>query len=240
MRRRSLQAWLAAGLLAAVAGAAHAGALRVSPVGLDLADGRSAATLTLRNDDETPANIQIRVYRWSQTAGEDRLEPTDEVVASPPIATLNGHSERVVRVVRVTAAPPTSEQSYRLIVDELPPPPGDGGPRVRLLMRHSIPVFFNAGDAARPEVAWRGDISGDGLLLSGRNSGGRRLRVSNVRLLDAGRDQIVQHPGLLGYVLAGAEADWRFALPAPASARPARLVADTDGGPIDVALSPAP
>src|SRR5262245_6584853 len=100
--RRAL--FLALALLA-TAPPALAGALRVSPVGLDLAAGRAAATLTLRNDDDTPMNVQLRVFRWRQGPDGDVLEPTDEVAISPPIAVMAPHSERVVRVVRTASAP---------------------------------------------------------------------------------------------------------------------------------------
>src|SRR5215216_2383723 len=120
----------AAGLLAATS--AGAGALRVSPVGLDLTEGRAASTLTLRNDEETPMSVQVRVFRWSQGPDGETLTPATDVVASPPIAPLAPHSERVVRVVRTGPAAPV-EASYRVLVDELPPPPGTPSTAVRLL-----------------------------------------------------------------------------------------------------------
>jgi fimbrial chaperone protein len=35
-----------------------------------------------------PVNVQIRVFRRSQNDGEERLEPTEDVVASPPRSPL--------------------------------------------------------------------------------------------------------------------------------------------------------
>jgi fimbrial chaperone protein len=32
--------------------------------------------------------VQIRLFRWSQVDGKEKLEPTDEVAASPPAITM--------------------------------------------------------------------------------------------------------------------------------------------------------
>lgn len=221
-----------------VAGAAQAGALRVSPVGLDLPDTQSAATLTLSNDDATEMNVQVRIYRWTQVNGEDILEPAQDVVASPPIASVAPKSERLVRIVR-TGAPVPGEVSYRLIVDELPPPPGSGAREVRLLMRHSIPVFFTTGEAGEAKLAWRVSKDGTDQVLVAHNTGARRLRVSNMKLLAPHEKVLTARGGLLGYILPGSEVRWRLPVePAVAALAPNRLTADTDTGSIDVSLTP--
>lgn len=228
-----LMAWFAAG-------AAHAGALRVSPVSLDLPDTQSAATLTLSNDDIQEMNVQVRVFRWTQIDGEDHLEPAEDVVASPPIASVKPGSERLVRIVR-TGPPKPGEMSYRLIVDELPPPPGGGARAVQLLMRHSIPVFFTTGEAGDPKLAWAINSDATDYTLVGQNSGVRRLRLSNIKLKGSDGRVISERGGLLGYVLPGAQVSWRLPLNAlKGQDLPARLVADTDVGSIDVALKPGP
>jgi Spore Coat Protein U domain len=61
-----------------------AASLQVAPVFLDIAAPAAAATVTLRNTGATPIATQIRVFRWVQEEGRERLEPTADVVASPP------------------------------------------------------------------------------------------------------------------------------------------------------------
>lgn len=227
---------IAAAMALGPVGPAGAGALRVSPVGLDLPAGRAAATLTLRNDDAAPMNVQVRLFRWTQGPDGERYEPATDVVVSPPIAPRAPHSERVVRVVRTGPDVAGREDSYRVIVDELPPPPGTEGREVRLLMRHSIPVFFTPAGSHAPKVAWSAAVDGAAVKLTGVNRGGRRLRVSNLRLVAADGTVLVQRPGLVGYVLAGAEVAWTAPLDV-AGAAPARLLADTDAGPLDAPLN---
>ena len=226
-----------AAVLATGAHPASAGALQVTPVGFELPPGAAAAVLTVRNGDPTPMNVQVRVFTWRQVDGRDQLTPTDDVAVSPPIAPIGPASEHIVRVVRLIAASAT-EASYRLIVDELPPPPGLGPQRVQLLLRHSIPLFFEAPGATPPKLAWTVAAGDHALTLTGANTGGRHARISNLKLLDAAGKIVAQHAGLVGYVLAGQAANWTLPTDTPAGARPVRLTADGDGGPIDVPLPP--
>ena len=102
--------------------ASEAASLRVAPTTISLVAPDAASVLSLRNDDKRPINVQIRVFRWTQVDGVDRLEPARDVVASPPAARLAGGAATTVRIVRVSKAPVSGEESYRLLVDELPDP----------------------------------------------------------------------------------------------------------------------
>ena len=121
---------------------ASAGSLQVAPVLVDVAAPGAASTVTLRNEGTTPINAQIRVYRWSLVNGKEQLEPTDDVVASPPSVTLSPKGQYVTRIVRVSKQPVVGEESYRLLVDQLPDLSQQRNGAVNLLVRYSIPVFF--------------------------------------------------------------------------------------------------
>jgi fimbrial chaperone protein len=235
MRRALLAAALTALTISAgTLRPAEASTLRVSPVGLDLPTGQNAATLSLFNDDATPLNVQVRVFRWRQVDGKDVLEPATGVVASPPIAKVAPGAARTVRVVRLDPKLPEKQEAYRLIVDELPPPLSDGGRQVTLLMRHSIPLFF-AASTDKAKVEWRLGDSADGPALTAINNGGRHLRVSNLRVVDAAGSVLAERKGLVGYALPGSKMTW---LTGPFTAAPGlHLVADTDAGPINAPLA---
>ncbi len=72
---------------------------------IDVTAPGAASTVTLRNEGAAPINAQIRVYRWSQVDGKENLEPTEDVVASPPAVTLAPQTNYVARVVRVSKRP---------------------------------------------------------------------------------------------------------------------------------------
>ena len=203
---RALLAALAA-FLFAPSTRAEAGALQVTPVLVDTTAATS--TLTLRNVGDQPLTAQIRILQWRQDGGEDRLEPTEAVIASPPMAVLRPRTDYVVRVVRQSSAPPAGEESYRLLVDELPDPNNRPVNGIALLIRQSIPVFFSAGERAAPKVAWRLETSAGKTVLVGVNSGGRRIRISDLRVVDGRGGVVAFHKGLRGYVLGHSTVRWQ-------------------------------
>jgi fimbrial chaperone protein len=194
---------------------AHAASLQVQPAMLDVAAPGAAATLTLRNEGTAPINVQVRVFRWSQSDGEERLEPTDDVVASPPAVTLAPNADYVTRVVRLTKRPVEGEETYRLLVDELPDAAQARGNSVKLLVRHSIPVFFTASDRTPPAISWSISKRGEQVVLSARNAGSSHLRISALSLGDEGGKTISFGRGLVGYALGRATMRWT----APGAAR---------------------
>lgn len=216
--------------------ASSAGSLRVAPTTLDLIAPDSAAVLRLRNDAETPMRVQVRVFRWSQTGGQDRFEPTRDVVASPPATQLSPGVDYTIRVVRTARTPVRREESYRVVVDQLPDPAKRRAGAVNLVVRHSIPVFFRAPDAAPARVAL-GLVRMDGqLLLVARNQGASRLRLADVVLL-SGAGVVGRDEGLTGYVLGGASMQWPIRTSGRVGAGPLVMRAQSHLGPIETSLA---
>lgn len=211
--------------------------IRVSPITLDFAAGRHAGTLTVSNASDHPATVQLRIVRWTAVDGDDRLTPTDDVVASPPVATLPAKGDQLVRIVRVRPGPADAEEAYRVLVDEIPDAGAQRPGEVLLVMRQSLPVFFNDGAPPKPDLSWRVEPGTAGGRLVAQNVGGRRVRISELQVRDRTGAVVYALPGLAGYVLAGASHAWR--LPAGDDVRAATVTADTDQGPIDAGLAPA-
>lgn len=141
---RHLAAGLALGLsLGLSATGVAASSLRVSPINIELQGGAATSEVRIWNNEREPVNAQVRVYRWTQSGGQNRLEPTTDVVASPPITQLSGGSENLIRIVRVSERPIQGTERYRLLVDELPDPADQAPGRVNVVVRHSIPVSFS-------------------------------------------------------------------------------------------------
>jgi fimbrial chaperone protein len=167
-------------LLSALAGdQAPAATLSVSPVSFDIEAPRQNAKLTLQNRGNDAVATQIRVFRWEKKNGTDSLVPTKDVVASPPVAKLKPGAKHTVRIVRVAKRPVEAEESYRLLVDQLPKPVKRTGSQVSLLIRQSIPVFFSTGESDRTPLTWSADITGGELVLTARN-GGARTAFQNI------------------------------------------------------------
>ena len=96
--------------------------LRVQPLSVEVTSPSQSTSITLQNNGSEVLSLQLRVFDWSQENGEDRLAPTNEVVASPPVARIAPGSSYTVRIARTSgAAAADAEESYRLWIDELPP-----------------------------------------------------------------------------------------------------------------------
>jgi fimbrial chaperone protein len=63
-----------------------AGSFSVSPIRIELSSAQRSAVLTIRNGGDQPVVVQAQLVDWSQADNEDRLEPTNDLIASPPRA----------------------------------------------------------------------------------------------------------------------------------------------------------
>lgn len=196
---------LAGCLLAAVP--ARAASLQVSPVSVDLTVPAQASAIMLSNLGDQPMNVQIRIFRWTQSGGQDVLTPTTDVVASPPAATIPPGTTYTVRLARLATGSVAGEESYRLIVDQLPDiNVARPTSQVSLVMRYSIPVFF-AEASAGADLGWRIWREGGRLVVEADNDGDRHAKIADLALASpSGHVSLV--PGLAGYVLPGSTRRW--------------------------------
>jgi fimbrial chaperone protein len=220
--------------LALSTGSAAAASLQVTPVNLEVPAPGRASTLTVRNMGETAISAQVRVFRWTQHAGVEKLEPTQDVVASPPFVELRPRQDYALRVIRLAGQPVSGEEAYRVVIDELPKPRTSPG-TVALVLRHVVPLFFSGRESspASPEFAVR--RRGNDSMLEVRNRGESRVRLSAITVRDSSGRSTPLTQGLLGYALAQSSMQWR--IPGPATRVPlgARISISgvADGGPFN-------
>jgi fimbrial chaperone protein len=194
--------------LVAGIGAATAGALSVDPILLEMTAPAMAGALTLRNGGDRDVTVQTRVLRWTQHDGKESLSPTSDVVASPPAVKLVPNADYTVRIVRLSKAPLVGEESYRVIVDQLPDLRQQQAGAVSLLIRQSIPVFFDAPDLVAGRLTWSFASSGGRMALVASNAGDTRVRIASLKLRDGQGRVLSFGNGLLGYALGQASMSW--------------------------------
>jgi len=228
---------LATTLLLSANSVAHAESLQVEPVLLDVTAPGAASTVSLRNDGTKPISAQIRVFRWLIVNGKEELKPTNDVVASPPVETLAPQRKYVVRIVRVTKRPVVGEESYRLLVDQLPNLSQQRNGAINLLVRYSIPVFFGTADKQNPKIAWSVARHGNKIIVTANNSGERRLRISALRLRDTNGKTLSFGPGLIGYALGKSTISWTKPAHGFAAKGRTTIFAQTDKGPLRAGAS---
>jgi fimbrial chaperone protein len=213
----------------------QAASLQIAPVTVDVAAPGATATLNLRNPGDKPLDGQVRVFKWTQVDGEDKLVPTEDVVASPPMVTLRPNTNYVVRVVRTTKEPVAGEETYRLLIDELPGPAAERRTAVNIVLRYSIPVFFTAPGAVAGKLKWALQHRNNKLFLSATNDGDRRVRIAKLKITDTKGATASFGEGLAGYVLGHSTKIWPVSAKAKGfgSGGLASISAESDLGPIN-------
>ncbi len=219
--------------LAFAADPSLAASLQVSPVKLEIPAPGTTAVVNLKNSADRPISAQLRLVRWRQVDGQDDYEPTEAVAASPPLAELAGNQTYAVRIVRTDTSPVVDEESYRLIVDELPSAEVGGKRAINLLLRYSVPVFFSAPDAEEPRLTWRFQKSNGRVVVTLRNDGGRHVRISGLKLKDRSGAVLSFGDGLLGYALPHSEAQWTSPPAKGFAGDTAAVTAVSEQGPIN-------
>ncbi|WP_454563355.1 fimbrial biogenesis chaperone [Pseudomonas sp. AIG] len=211
---------------------AHAASsVLIWPIDPVLEADQQASALWLENRGSETANLQIRVFGWSQSGFAEQYQNQRDVIGSPPVAKIEPGQKQLVRLTRTKDVPPGQELAYRIIIDEIPsaqPASADGGKTaaaIRFQMRYSVPLFaYGAGlwskeDSTRardpkgvglPQLSWR-TVAVDGKpFVEVRNQGAVHARLTDVAIKQAGQSKPLAE-GLLGYVLPGAVMRW----PAP-------------------------
>ncbi len=206
--RRGLIRWTWIALITTLGNTAFATSLQVSPTSITLTPARNADALWLSNTGTEPVHVQLRVFRWTQSGGTESLDATQEVIASPPMQTIAPGARQLVRLIRPDRSPIAAQASYRVLVDELPG--GNARQGLQLVLRYSVPVFVQPGDAApQPVLAAMVVAAADGAsALEVRNTGTGHAQLADLGLVQASGPDTVLLPGLVGYVLPGQTMRW--------------------------------
>ncbi len=226
---------LAAGFALLMPGVARAQGLTVLPVNIEMPAGQLTTTMTVINNGTTETSVQIRALAWTQSDGSEQLTTSDEVMASPPIATIAPGATQVVRLV-LSKAPTAKEATYRLLLDQIPPASAPG--TVRLALRLSIPIFAEPETRALPHVVYHVESGGGATTLVAVNDGGRHDTLRDVKLVLTGGGATTAAVGS-PYVLSGATRRWAVTTTgrAPVAGDTLRLTGLTDTGPLDLGVA---
>ena len=139
---RALAALAALVLVAVTSPNALAGAFAVNPVRVELSAQRSSAVLQVENTGSSEVTVEARTFAWSQSEGKDQLSPTREVIITPQVFRLKAGGTQLLRIGALRKPDPLKEMPYRLVLEEIPPPPAPDIKGLRVALRISIPVFL--------------------------------------------------------------------------------------------------
>lgn len=182
------------------------------------------AAVWLENPGKTPILLQIRVFSWNQDNGDDQYGEQKDVTATPPMIRIEPAQRQLVRLTRIAPSPAGREQSYRVLIDEVPladaPQPVASGAAaaIRFRMRYSLPLFaYGEGisrnpdkkrsTVAAPALQWRTVEMGGIKYLEIHNAGTGYARLSELSFHQNGAAALPVN-GVAGYVLPGATRRW--------------------------------
>ncbi|RQQ58509.1 fimbria/pilus chaperone family protein [Burkholderia stagnalis] len=209
----SLRLSLFVPLLGGLIGANAVHAMGVVPdtsvVIVDEADGEG--TISVRNTDDQPTLLHTTI----EPIPED---PAELVIATPPVARVEGGAAQLVRFVLAGNEPLATQRLARVTFSGIPPK-RQGRNEIRTILRQNLPVLVQPRDLERNDAPWallKWSIEGGELVV--RNDSRYVVRLEQkVQLLPT--QQIVSLPA--PYVLAGQAR--RIALPSGAAAMPERV-----------------
>jgi fimbrial chaperone protein len=194
------------GLLAALP--AGASTFNIAPIRAELAGSHRTSVLTLANADDEAVVVQVHVVAWSQDNGEERLDETRDLLATPPVLQIAGKAEQIVRVALRREPDALRELTYRIIFEEVPQAAPVDFTGLRVALRLSVPIFV--APAQRPAAAalsWEAHRLQNGdVEIAATNHGTGHLQVSDFALRSGALS------GLQGmtskYVLPGSRMTW--------------------------------
>ncbi len=225
---------------------ASAGSFGISPLRLEFSGPVRTAALTVRNDDDAPALIQVETLHWAHDGAEDKLDPTTDLLVSPTVFTLPPKGTQLVRVALRNGPDPTRELSYRVILQEVPPEASPDFTGLRVALRLSMPVFVAPATPAKPDLAWSATLDANGaIVVRADNNGGAHARVLGLTLTPESGTAPVLQDTVATYVLPGQYRTWtsknnnKTRDDSTASAARYRLKANTEQGEVVAELTPA-
>lgn len=224
--------------------AAQAGSFEVNPVRVDFVGNARSVAVTVRNTGDEQVVVQVSALAWSQTDGKDILAPTEEVLVSPPIATIQPNQEQVIRVGLRRAPDAQRELSYRLFLQEVPPPPRPGFQGLQVALRVGLPIFVQPrAGRSTARLVWDAQLRNDDTVnLKLRNNGNGHIQISDIEMfLPTEKDAVASHSSL-AYVLPGQAREWDLKV---GNARlkktdRLRLKVSTDAGTVDTQIDLGP
>lgn len=210
--RRSVAAALKCGLflLFALLGGSmgRAQSLTVLPVNIQLPSKQKATTLTVINQGDADTSIQIRAYAWSQHDGSDQLAESNVILISPPLATIAPGARQIVRLLLRHPAE-GREDSYRILLDQIPPPAEPGV--IHVVLRMSIPVFAMPSGRPLANLLFHIERAANQTYLVASNTGPLHESFHDLKLSTDTGLKLKTSVNALEYVLSGSTRRWSIA-----------------------------
>lgn len=188
----------------------HAAGLVISPFRANLNATQTSAVFNVGNQRDTPMVVQVNTVEWLQQAnGDDVFNDTDDIIATPAIATIPPKTNYVIRVGLRNNITSTQEKTYRLFIEEIPSPHTQKT-GLNIALRASLPIFVAPKLIApvSPSMVWTlKRIAKDTLMLSAHNTGNTHVQILGYHCLLNG-EEVLKNNKVLSYLLPNTKKEW--------------------------------
>lgn len=203
------QAGLCLALLMISADPALAAGFSVNPSRVSLSAAHPVSSLRVTNQSSKAIVIHLELLAWSREAGKDVYVPTEELLATPPIFTVPASGTQLVRVGLRRAADSQRELTYRVFLQEVPPPPEPNFQGLQIALRIGVPVFVAPVVGTHPLLRWRAIKTATGqITVSIINDGNAHVKVAEAKLMRAGSADPLAKEQITEYVFPGESRNW--------------------------------
>jgi fimbrial chaperone protein len=194
LRQLALAAALVAlAALPALVMPARAADIGVTPVAVQLDEKNDRASVSVVNSGKEAVIMQVEAVAWkragapSTNAAADDT-PSPDIIVNPPVFTVQPGQAQVVRVGLRRNAPGPHEETYRIVLREVPSARANDGRisgQVQVLMALRVPIYVSPAKVVR-QAAWRAvsDTQGN-VVASVQNQGNVHMRIGQLRLVPA-------------------------------------------------------
>ncbi len=208
IRQLSMAGFLILVMALSLPSLSRAGSFNINPVRIQLSETATTAILHVSNTGSEDVTVQLQAMKWSQLAGEDQLKTTRDLIATPQIFQLKARASQIVRIGLVKKPDLTAETTYRLILEEIPPPPDPGFQGLKLALRISMPVFVKPGHISESSfdirLAPQKSTAADTINLELDNAGSTHVQLLNLRIHSVNKqDEVIGVLDKSLYLLAG-------------------------------------
>ena len=154
----------------------------INPVKIFL-DGKSKTNvLKIKNHSDEKISLQVRTFTWEHDRhGRNDYTPTRDIIFFPKILTIQKNEEKIIRIG--TNIPQSGdEKTYRMFLEEIPPPDSQERMAVRMIMKIGVPVFVSPHTTVTKGRIESMSLHKGDLHLTVKNTGNVHFLVQSVRV----------------------------------------------------------
>jgi fimbrial chaperone protein len=186
---------------------AVASSFMATPVTFDLTSNKPMAILQLSNNGDNDVRLQVHAVKWGTDGSKETQDDTDDLIINPPVFTIKQGGQQFLRFGLRSVIQTDKEQSYRLILTEVPDQTiTTKDSSVLTVLQISIPVFINPMKKDQ-HISWHLIEKDKKYTLVADNSGNTHLKLNSFTIVDnTGATVFAKREP--AYVLPGQRKEW--------------------------------